>query len=171
MMQAVRVVTTTITTTMALFPTHPFTLLSRPSSLNKLNFSGTFIIKLAIWAMAAIQCTGKSRKVNRFGEFFRTNPPIFCGSKDPLDVDFWLNAIEEKLGLIQCDQYEKVLFAAHQLHDALGAWWRGFKASHPQITASLGRSFGRFFTPSIFPRVSWTSRRRNFSISHKEIMM
>ena len=26
--------------------------------------------------------------VNRFREFFRTNPPIFCGSKDPLDADF-----------------------------------------------------------------------------------
>ena len=38
-------------------------------------------------------------QVNRFGEFFRTNPPIFRGSKDPLDADFWLNIIEEKLGL------------------------------------------------------------------------
>ena len=37
--------------------------------------------------------------VNRFGEFFRTNPPIFRSSKDPLDADFWLNIIEEKLGL------------------------------------------------------------------------
>ena len=25
---------------------------------------------------------------NRFGEFFRTNPPIFRVSKDPLDADF-----------------------------------------------------------------------------------
>jgi len=70
-------------------------------------------------------------QVNKFGDFFRTNPPIFRGSKDPLDVDFWLNTIEEKLGFIQCDQYEKVLFAAHQLHDASGVWWRGFKAYRP----------------------------------------
>jgi hypothetical protein len=40
-------------------------------------------------------------QVNKFGEFFRTNPPIFRGSKDLLDTDFWLNVIEEKLGLIQ----------------------------------------------------------------------
>jgi len=73
----------------------------------------------------------KESQVNKFGDFFRTNPPIFRGSKDPLDVDFWLNTIEEKLGFIQYDQYEKVLFAAHQLHDASGAWWRGFKASRP----------------------------------------
>ena len=70
-------------------------------------------------------------QVNRFGDFFHTNPPIFRGSKDPLDADFWLNVIEEKLGLIECEPYEKVLFAAHQLHDAPGAWWRNFKASHP----------------------------------------
>ena len=69
--------------------------------------------------------------VNRFGEFFRTNPPIFRGSKDPLDADFWLNVIEEKLGLIECEPHEKVLFAAYQLHDAPGTWWRNFKASHP----------------------------------------
>ncbi|XP_039778938.1 GDSL esterase/lipase At5g03610-like [Panicum virgatum] len=41
-------------------------------------------------------------QVNRFGDFFRTNPPIFRGSKDPLDADFWLNVIEEKLVLIEC---------------------------------------------------------------------
>jgi len=70
-------------------------------------------------------------QVNRFGDFFRTNPPIFRGSKDPLDADFWLNVIEEKLGLIECEPHEKVLFAAHQLHDAPGVWWRNFKASHP----------------------------------------
>ena len=60
-------------------------------------------------------------QVNKFGDFFRTNPPIFRGFKNSLDVNFWLNTIEEKLGLIQCDQCEKVLFAAHQLHDAPGA--------------------------------------------------
>ena len=60
-------------------------------------------------------------QLNKFGEFFRTNPPIFRGSKDPLDADFWLNVIEEKLGLIECEPHEKVLFAAHQLQDAPGA--------------------------------------------------
>ena len=56
---------------------------------------------------------------------------IFRGSKDPLDADFQLNVIEEKLGLIECEPHEKVLFAAHQLYDAPGVWWRNFKASHP----------------------------------------
>lgn len=89
-------------------------------------------------------------QVNKFGDFFRTNPPIFRGSKDPLDVDFWLNTIEEKLGFIQCDQYEKVLFVAHQLHDAsgmppeLGGGVSRLLAL--LITASLGRNSGRHFS-------------------------
>jgi hypothetical protein len=69
---------------------------------------------------AGNQAPREEHQVNKFGEFFRTNPPFFRGSKDPLDVEFWLNTIEEKLGLIQCEQHEKVLFATHQLHDALG---------------------------------------------------
>jgi hypothetical protein len=40
---------------------------------------------------------------------------------------------------------------------------------NPQITVSRGRNFGQHFALSIFPRVSWTSRRRNSSISLKVI--
>ena len=40
--------------------------------------------------------------------FMATNPPIFRGSKEPLDADFWLRTIEEKFGLIQCNDQEKV---------------------------------------------------------------
>ena len=39
------------------------------------------------------------------------------------------------------------------------------------ITASPGRSSAQLFAPSIFPRVSWISRKRNFLISHKAIVM
>ena len=50
--------------------------------------------------------------------FMATDPPIFRGSKEPLDADFWLRTIEEKFGLIQCNDQEKVNYAAHQLRDA-----------------------------------------------------
>ena len=92
-------------------------------------------------------------QVNRFGEFFRTNPPIFRGSKDPLDADFWLNVIEEKLGLIECEPHEKVLFAAHQLHDAPGAWWQNFKASHPANHRFTWEEFRTAFRSFHIPRV------------------
>jgi hypothetical protein len=54
---------------------------------------------------AGNQAPREEPQVNKYGEFFRTNPSIFRGSKDPLDADFWINAIEEKLGLIQCEQH------------------------------------------------------------------
>jgi len=60
--------------------------------------------------------------------FMATDPPIFRGSKEPLDVDFWLRAIEQKFSFIQCNDQEKVNYAAHQLHDAAGAWWHGCMA-------------------------------------------
>ena len=57
-----------------------------------------------------------------------TDPPIFRGSKEPLDADFWLHTIEEKFSLIQCNDQEKINYAAHQLRDAAGTWWHGYKA-------------------------------------------
>ena len=63
-----------------------------------------------------------------YSAFMATDPPIFRGSKEPLDADFWLRAMEQKFGLIQCNDQEKVNFAAHQLRDAAGAWWHGYMA-------------------------------------------
>jgi hypothetical protein len=48
---------------------------------------------------AGNQALREEPQVNKYGDFFRTNPSIFRGSKDPLESDFWLNVIEEKLGL------------------------------------------------------------------------
>ncbi|CAO2163361.1 unnamed protein product [Urochloa humidicola] len=60
--------------------------------------------------------------------FLATDPPIFKETKEPLDADFWLNTIEDKFGLFPCNDNEKVTFAAHQLRDAAGAWWKNYKA-------------------------------------------
>jgi hypothetical protein len=55
----------------------------------------------------------------------KTQPPIFRGSDEPLDADYWISTIENKLGLFENTDEEKVTFAAHQLQDAAGVWWRG----------------------------------------------
>jgi hypothetical protein len=57
--------------------------------------------------------------------FMATDSPIFRGSKEPLDADFWLRTIEKKFDLIQCNDQEKVNYTTHQLRDAAGAWWHG----------------------------------------------
>ena len=62
-----------------------------------------------------------------YSAFMATGPPIFRGSKEPLDANFWLRAMEQKFGLIQCNDQEKVNFVAPQLRDAaelggMGTW-------------------------------------------------
>ena len=51
------------------------------------------------------QCHGHSA-------FMATDPPIFRGSKEPLDADFLLRTIEQKFDLIQCNDQESVNYAA-----------------------------------------------------------
>ena len=53
--------------------------------------------------------------------FMATDPPIFRGSKEPLDANFWLRAIEQNFCLIQCNDQEMVNYAAQQLRDAAEA--------------------------------------------------
>jgi hypothetical protein len=63
--------------------------------------------------------------------FMKTQPPIFRGSDEPLDADYWISAIQDKLGLFENTDEEKVTFATHQLQDAAGVCWRGYKAQLP----------------------------------------
>jgi hypothetical protein len=151
----------TITTT---FPTLPSTPLSRTCLPNKLNSLGNM-------GNAGNQASREEPQVNKFGEFFCTKPPIFRDSKDPLDADFWLNAIEEKLGLIQCEQHEKVLFAAHQLHDAPRAWWQNLRVSRPENYRFTWQEFRTAFRSFHIPKGIMDIKKKEFSISLKVIVM
>jgi hypothetical protein len=51
---------------------------------------------------------------DRLGDFQRTKPPIFSYVVEPMDADDWLNSIEKKLQVVQCNNCEKVLLASHQ---------------------------------------------------------
>jgi len=86
-----------------------------------------------------------------YSAFMATGPSIFRGSKEPLDADFWLRAIEQKFGLIQCNDQEKVNFAAHQLRDAAGAWWHGYMAQvaegHQVTWAEFREAFRDYHIP------------------------
>jgi hypothetical protein len=71
----------------------------------------------------------------------KTQPPIFRGSDEPLDADYWISTIEDKLGLFENTDDEKVTFVAHQLQDAARVWWRGYKA---QVAAGHRISWDEF---------------------------
>jgi hypothetical protein len=59
---------------------------------------------------------------NRLVEFLRTRPLQLNVTRDLLEADDWLKAIEKKLLISQCTEREKVLFAAHQLYGPAADW-------------------------------------------------
>jgi hypothetical protein len=63
---------------------------------------------------------------DKHGEFKRAKPPTFSHSVEPIDADDWLKTIEKKLQVIQCTNWERVLFAAHQLVGPARDWWDAY---------------------------------------------
>jgi pullulanase/glycogen debranching enzyme len=55
-------------------------------------------------------------------EFQQTKPLTFSHSVEPMNADDWLKTIEKKLQVVQCNNKEKVLFAAHQLAEPAADW-------------------------------------------------
>jgi len=60
------------------------------------------------------------------------------------------------------DPYENVLFAAHQLHDAPGAWWRNFKASHPANYRFTWEEFRTAFRSFHIPKGIMDIKKKEF---------
>jgi hypothetical protein len=50
--------------------------------------------------------------MNKQREFMSHRPPVFTHAADPLDADDWLKTVSKMLTTTQCDDREKVLFAA-----------------------------------------------------------
>jgi hypothetical protein len=49
---------------------------------------------------------------------------------DPLDADDWLKVISKKLDMTQCNDHERVLYAAGRLEGSIADWWDAFTAAH-----------------------------------------
>ena len=73
----------------------------------------------------SVEARRETRKP-RWGDFQKTNPPIFTSSDEPLDADDWLRDIERRLNTMECSDKERVLFATHQLQGPAAAWWVAF---------------------------------------------
>jgi hypothetical protein len=70
---------------------------------------------------------------DKLGEFQRTKPPAFSHSVEPMDADDWLKIVEKKLQVVQCNNREKVLFAAHQLVGPAADWWDAYVEAHKEL--------------------------------------
>jgi hypothetical protein len=67
-----------------------------------------------------------------YKEFLSTQPPVFTIAEDPLEAEDWLRTIEQKLGLICCDDVQKTQCAAQQLQGQARAWWAEYFALQPE---------------------------------------
>jgi hypothetical protein len=61
-------------------------------------------------------------------DFSETRPPLFVKAEDPLEVDEWIQVIEQKFGLLRCTETQKPLFAAQELRGPTSTWWGNYVA-------------------------------------------
>jgi hypothetical protein len=69
---------------------------------------------------------------DRLGDFQRTKPSTFSQAVEPMDADDWLKSMEKKLQVVQCNNYEKVLLASHQLCGPAADWWDAYVEAHEE---------------------------------------
>jgi hypothetical protein len=86
---------------------------------------------------------------DRLGDFQRTKPPIFSRAVELMDANDWLQSIEKKLQVVQCNKREKVLLASGQLFGPVADWWDAYVRN---LRASTGRSSEALSVHIIFPR-------------------
>ena len=81
---------------------------------------------------------------DRRAEFLRGHPLTFSHTSDPLQADDWLRAVERQLDIVQCDDRERVLYAAGQLRGAALDWWESHLAPVPGAVPQPQRPRGRY---------------------------
>jgi hypothetical protein len=69
---------------------------------------------------------------DRLGDFRRTEPPTFSHAMEPMHADDWVKPIEKKLQVVQCNNYENVLLASHQLFSLAADWWDAYMEAHEE---------------------------------------
>jgi hypothetical protein len=50
-----------------------------------------------------------------------------------MDADDWLKSIKKKLKVVQCNNYEKVMLASHQLSGPTADWWDAYVEAHEEL--------------------------------------
>ncbi|WVZ52806.1 hypothetical protein U9M48_003828 [Paspalum notatum var. saurae] len=80
----------------------------------------------AVQALQNVQANPQPQQRDRRGDFMKGHPPTFSHSADPLQADDWLRAVERQLDIAQCNDQERVLYAAGQLRGAALDWWESY---------------------------------------------
>jgi hypothetical protein len=67
---------------------------------------------------------------NKHREFMSHHPSVFTHAADPLEAEDWLKTVLKMLTTCQCDDREKVLYAAGRLQGSASTWWGVYTAAH-----------------------------------------
>jgi hypothetical protein len=81
---------------------------------------------------------------DRLGDFQCTKPPTFSHSIEPMDADDWLKTVE-KLQVVQCNNWERVLLALHQLVGPAADWWDAYVEAHEELDTINRNEFKMVF--------------------------
>jgi hypothetical protein len=57
------------------------------------------------------------------------HPPMFTHAADPLEAEDWLKTVLKMLTTCQCDDREKVMYAAGRVQGSAAAWWDAYSAA------------------------------------------
>jgi hypothetical protein len=79
-----------------------------------------------------------------------------------MEAEDWLKSIENKLEIAQCNDREKVLFAAHQLFGTAADWWETYRNSHPNVGAMTWNEFKAGFRTHYVPRGTPKLKKKEF---------
>jgi hypothetical protein len=100
--------------------------------------------------------------MNKHREFMSHRLPVFTHADDPLDADDWLKTVGKMLTTAQCDDREKVLFAAGRLQGSAGAWWDAYTTAHATPNAITWQEFSESFRNHHIPAGLMRLKKKEF---------
>jgi hypothetical protein len=71
-----------------------------------------------------------------------------------MDANDWLNYIEKKLQVVQCNNHKKVLLASHELSGPTTDWWDAYVEAHEEPGASTSLNLELLSVHIMFPKES-----------------
>jgi hypothetical protein len=80
-----------------------------------------------------------------------TGPPIFKEATEPLDVEKWINTMEDKFRVLRLTEVLKTEYVAHQLQGPVGMWWKHHHTIFPPNAQISWREFTEAFRGVYIP--------------------
>jgi hypothetical protein len=80
-----------------------------------------------------------------------------------MEAEDWLKSIEKKLEIAQCNDHEKVLFAAHQWFGTAVDWWETYHNSHQNVGVITWNEFKARFRTHYVPCGTLKLKKKEFS--------